>query len=242
MTMRSEREIKHGEYLAGEIPERVWGWDTPAGQVRAKRRAELIIEGGNIDLRSQVLEIGCGTGNFTEDFAKTGCDLLAVDISEALLKLASERNMSDHNVRFLQRRFEDCELEGPFDAIIGSSILHHLDLDDALIKIFQLLKPNGRLSFAEPNMLNPQVFIERMFRPLFPYVSPDETAFIRWNLKRKLQAVGFIDIHIVPLDWLHPGVPKKLINTIIFIEKICENTPFLQEFSGSLYINARRPN
>jgi 2-polyprenyl-3-methyl-5-hydroxy-6-metoxy-1,4-benzoquinol methylase len=34
-----------------------------------------------------VLEIGCGTGNFTELFAKTGADIIAVDISQELIRI-----------------------------------------------------------------------------------------------------------------------------------------------------------
>lgn len=39
MSERAEHEIQHGEYLAGEDTELIWGWRTPAGRVRAKRRA-----------------------------------------------------------------------------------------------------------------------------------------------------------------------------------------------------------
>jgi hypothetical protein len=42
---RAEREILHGKHLAVLETETVWGWGTPAGQLRARRRADLIIEG-----------------------------------------------------------------------------------------------------------------------------------------------------------------------------------------------------
>ena len=49
------------------------------------------------------------------------------------------------------------------------------------------------MSFAEPNMLNPQVYLERRFHylPMFAYTSPDETAFVRWKLAAKLRKAGF---------------------------------------------------
>ena len=172
-------ELEHGKYLAAGSAEEIWGWGTPAGQERARRRAAVILEGASVTSSSRILEIGCGTGMFTAAFAKSRADIVAVDISPDLLAKAAERNLA--RVRFVQKNFEDCELEGPFDAVIGSSVLHHLDIERALPKIFNLLKPGGRLSFAEPNMLNPQVFCERHFRRFFPYVSPDETAFVRTN-------------------------------------------------------------
>ena len=64
-------------------------------------------------------------------------------------------------VQFVEQRFEDSDAQGPFDAIVGSSVLHHLELRPALERIFQLLRPGGWMSFAEPNMLNPQIVIQK---------------------------------------------------------------------------------
>lgn len=90
-------------------------------------------------------------------------------------------------------------------------------------------------------MLNPQVFIERKFRNFFPYVSPDETAFVRWTFEPSLLKAGFRDIGIVPFDWLHPSVPGFLTGTVSRLGRVFEKTPLLREFSGSLYIKAFRP-
>ena len=74
----------------------------------------------------RVLEVGCGTGMFTEMFANRGAEIVAVDISPDLLKKARARGLA--NVKFCEKRFEDCDLDGSFDAVIGSSTLHHLDV------------------------------------------------------------------------------------------------------------------
>jgi 2-polyprenyl-3-methyl-5-hydroxy-6-metoxy-1,4-benzoquinol methylase len=34
-------------------------------------------------------------------------------------------------------------VEGPFDAVIGSSVLHHLEIEEAVPKIYALLKPGS---------------------------------------------------------------------------------------------------
>jgi len=239
---RAVHEIQHGEFLARGDTELIWKWGTPAGQVRAKRRAKLINIGVRLGPDSNVLEIGCGTGMFTEMFAQIGCSIIAVDISAALLRKAEERKLPKERVRFMQKRFEGCDIDGPFAAIIGSSILHHLQLNDGLSRIYELLKPNGIMCFAEPNMLNPQVVVERKLRWMFPYVSSDETAFVRWALRNDLQKTGFQDIEIVPFDWLHPSVPRQLINLVSAIGRVIENIPLLCEFSGSLHIKAVRPS
>ena len=240
-TSRAEREIIHGQWLADRDTEEIWGWETPAGRLRAKRRAELIISGAGLREGQRALEIGCGTGLFTEMFAATGAGILAVDISPELLERARARKLPPERVTFAAKRFEDCDVDGALDSIVGSSVLHHLDLDAAIRRMKLLLKPGGRISFAEPNLLNPQVFLERKFHylPVFSYVSPDETAFVRWRLARQLSEAGFGDIAIQPFDWLHPSTPVPLIGVVKAAGRILEATPLLREFSGSLYISAR---
>lgn len=189
----------------------------------------------------RAVEIGCGTGLFTEMFARTGADLVAIDISGALLERAKTRDLPPDRVRFVEGPLEDAPLEGPFDAVIGSSVLHHLDLPVALSRIHSLLKPGGRLCLAEPNMLNPQVFLERKFRRWFPSVSPDETAFVRYRLHRLLSEKGFTGISIAPFDWLHPATPPLLIPLVQRVGRWFEQIPGVRESAGSLLIRCIRP-
>jgi SAM-dependent methyltransferase len=190
-----------------------------------------------------VLEVGCGTGVFTELFARTGASILAVDISPDLLEKAKQRHLPGGKVRFLTAPFEECDAHGPFDAVVGSSVLHHLEVERSLRKIHALLRPGGIMAFGEPNMLNPQVFAMKNI----PWVkrllgdSPDETAFVRWRLAALLRAVGFTDVRITPIDWLHPRTPRWLIGPVALLGRALEYTPLLREFSGSLLISARRP-
>jgi 2-polyprenyl-3-methyl-5-hydroxy-6-metoxy-1,4-benzoquinol methylase len=203
------------------------------------RRGALILEGARIGPGSRVIEIGCGTGLFTEAFARSGAQIIAVDLSPELLAIARQRQLS--NVQFLEKSFEDCAVDGPFDAVIGSSVLHHLDLERAWPKILALLKPGGRISFAEPNMLNPQVYCERHFRRFFPQVSPDETAFVRRRLTRDLKRMGFALVDVQPFDWLHPATPPAFIPGVLFLGRALEAAWPFREFAGSLRIRATRP-
>lgn len=246
-TSRAANEIAHGRMLAAAQSEALWGWSTPAGQSRARRRAELIIAAAGLRPGRSVLEIGCGTGWFTGQFAATGARLVAVDISPDLLAKATERQLPADRVRFELRRAENLSLADPafqefaahgFDAIIGSSVLHHLDIPAAIDTCKRLLAPGGRMVFAEPNLLNPQVWMERTFRSWFPYVSRDETAIVRWELQRRLQQAGFSDVAIKPFDWLHPATPPALIRAIEGAGRVLEQVPGVREFAGSVLIAA----
>lgn len=190
----------------------------------------------------KVLEIGCGVGMFSELFARYGVSLLCVDISPDLIGEARRRfEGKESDIAFIAAPFEECTAHGPFDAIIGSSVLHHLDCEKAFPKILELLKPGGVMSFCEPNYKNPQILLERTFRKFFPYVSPDETAFFAGVLRADLERCGFCEIAITPFDWLHPKSPQWLIPLVQKMGNILENTPLLRDFSGSLHITASRP-
>ncbi|HLY24782.1 MAG TPA: class I SAM-dependent methyltransferase [Aggregatilineales bacterium] len=241
---RSQNEILHGQMLADSgNPEKIWNWDSPAGKVRAVRRGKLLAQSADIKPGMQILEVGCGTGVFTELLSKYGAHILAVDLSPALLAVARARNLSPDQVEFREMRFEDGEADGPFDAIIGSSVLHHLELAVACERIFALLKPGGVIAFAEPNMLNPEVWLERHVRAygVRKGVSPDETAIVRWKLADRLKKIGFTEIQIANVDWLHPASPKSLIPAIYSLGLWLEKIPLVREFSGSVLIRACRP-
>ena len=100
------------------------------------------------------------------------------------------------------------------------------------------------MCFAEPNLLNPQVFIERKFNSFIPwlwYLSEYETAFIRFNFRDLLLSMGFEDVEITPFDWLHPSTPPSLIPLVSLIGRMLEKVPGIREFAGSLCIRCRRP-
>jgi SAM-dependent methyltransferase len=232
---RLARELVHGAQLAADHPIDRWGWGTPAGQRRAARRGALLGAAAALGPGRRVLELGCGTGLFTAIFAATGCDLTAIEPVPALLAQAEARGIP---VRLLARPLEGCEGLGPFDAIVGSSVLHHLEQPAALHTLHALLRPGGRIAFAEPNRLNPQVWAMFTFRRFWPDVSPDEQAFTRWPMARALAAAGFADVQIRPFDWLHPATPARVIPLVDRLGRLAERAPLVREFAGSLLLTA----
>jgi 2-polyprenyl-3-methyl-5-hydroxy-6-metoxy-1,4-benzoquinol methylase len=240
---RFQHEIEHGRLLVQSgNPERIWNWDSPAGKVRAARRGQLLIETAGLKHGMRTMEIGCGTGLFTELLATSGAFILAIDISPDLLALARSRKLPPEQVEFREMRFEDSDEIGIFDAIVGSSVLHHLDIALALPRMYTLLKPGGRIAFAEPNMLNPQVWAERHIPSIRRRngVSEDETAIIRWQLSKNLRAIGFRNITIRNVDWLHPQTPQPLIRAVYNFGLVLEKIPVIKEFSGSVIICAQK--
>jgi len=238
------REIEHHRRIA-PIAERFWSWTTPSGARRAQRRAQIFVDEGRLGPSKRVLEIGCGTGVFLEMVAASGATLHGIDLSVDLLTRAADRvrplgNVSLHRGNVEQLPFPD----GSFDAVYGSSILHHLHLMPALREVFRVLRPAGRCVFTEPNILNPQVAFMFHFKLGKEYfgVSPDEMAFSRSHARRSLEDAGFADVVVSPFDFLHPSVPRSLLNPVQGLGKGLERIPGIREIAGSLLMRGEKPS
>src|SRR4029450_6753102 len=110
---------------------------------------------GGVGPGKRALEVGCGTGVFLEKVAACGADIVGIDLSEDLLAKARVRLAGKANVRVDPSNARDPPY--PHDTVgaaYGSSILHHLDLSAALEAVHRVLKPGGRIVFAEPNIVN----------------------------------------------------------------------------------------
>jgi 2-polyprenyl-3-methyl-5-hydroxy-6-metoxy-1,4-benzoquinol methylase len=240
---RVENELDHGRFLARQGAEKVWGWGTPAGRLRADRRTEMIARGARLKPGMRIVEVGCGTGLFTELFARLGVHVTAVELSPDLLDIARERGIDPSLVTFVHGRFEDVDLPKTFEAVVGSSVLHHLEVASALEKARTVLRSGGAIAFAEPNMLNPQIAVQKNVPIVKRWAgdSPDETAFFRWQLKRMMEHAGFVDAHVTPFDWLHPSTPRPLLRVLGGVGRVFEAVPVVREFAGSLVCSATAP-
>lgn len=94
---------------------------------------------------NRALDVGCGLGFFAQKLAERSEFVEALDIDNAILEEASDRN-SAPNICYLQADFLEADLsEGSYDAIISIASLHHMDLETALAKMKVLLRSSGKL-------------------------------------------------------------------------------------------------
>jgi len=237
---RLERERAHGKVIL-EGQESNWGWRTPAGRVRRERRASYLTElARSFQAPVRVLELGCGTGTFTGDFSRSFSDLTAIDISDSLLEVAAQRFP---NVKFVNADIHATPFEpASFDLVVGCSVLHHLEWDDALKEVFRILRPGGALRFTEPNLLNPQIFLQKNWPWLKKRMgdSLDETAFTPQRIRRSLESAGFASVSAEPFEFLHPATPEAWVPAVVRLESWVEKTP-LRKIAGSIKISAMRP-
>jgi ubiquinone/menaquinone biosynthesis C-methylase UbiE len=93
-----------------------------------------------------VLEIGCGTGAFARRLAERSEQVLALDLSPEMIRLARERSAQFTNIEFQLADVRDVQLDfETFDCIASIATLHHLPLAEMLLKMKAALKPGGVL-------------------------------------------------------------------------------------------------
>ena len=74
----------------------------------------------------RVLELGCGSGQVTEQLAATGADVTAVDALPEMLRRAAQRAP---RATFIEADITSADLPGSFDRIVLSFVLHNFDTE-----------------------------------------------------------------------------------------------------------------
>lgn len=93
----------------------------------------------------RAVDLGCGSGVHTALLADHYAEVLAVDLSEPMLRLARTRRPRTH-VRYEHRDLADVTEgeDGLFDLVFCAYTLHHVpDLSEALVHLRSLVRPGG---------------------------------------------------------------------------------------------------
>lgn len=94
--------------------------------------------------RDQMLELGCGTGHWTEFFLKEGFELTALDISEPMLELARIKGL---NAKFIKGDTVKLPFaDESFSVVASITMLEFVQNQDVVLReMYRVLKPSGYL-------------------------------------------------------------------------------------------------
>lgn len=98
-----------------------------------------------------VLDAGCGPGVHSIRVAKAGCRVCAIDLSDTMLRHASQRICREGVENLIQLHRGDLTrlhyAEASFDYIFSWGVIIHIpEADLALAELARVLKPHGRLA------------------------------------------------------------------------------------------------
>jgi ubiquinone/menaquinone biosynthesis C-methylase UbiE len=107
------------------------------------------------------LEIGCGTGAFARQLAKRCKQVIALDFSAEMIRVARSRSTQFDNLEF---QLADAMIwdfpQSHFDFVCSIATLHHLKQHELLLKIRDALKPRGVLVVLD--LVESSSLVERM--------------------------------------------------------------------------------
>ncbi len=145
------------ETLVNNFSRNAYDYDKYA-QVQRKAAFELLKRIGEGDFE-RILEVGCGTGNYTcllrEKFKKS--QIKAIDISAKMIEVASVK-LKDNNIKLMVQDAENLSLGGSFDLVTSNACFQWFeDLEKALISYKSMLKKGGVIAFS---IFGPRTFWE----------------------------------------------------------------------------------
>jgi ubiquinone/menaquinone biosynthesis C-methylase UbiE len=110
---------------------------------------EFAVATAAVGAGSEVLEVGCGTGQLTESLACYGFRLTAIDIGPSMVA-AARRRLDGPALWFQVSSFEDfAAASASFDLIVSGTAFHWVDPEVRFRKPARLLRPGGWLALLE---------------------------------------------------------------------------------------------
>ncbi len=184
----------------------------------------------------EVVEIGCGRGQFSRFLARYARQVTGVDFSEAAIRIAREKNeclAGTPAPLFLVGSADALPFPAHhFDTLFSCECLEHLPAPKQALREFaRVLKPGGHLILTTENYSNGMLIAwARAWFSGRPFnsgagIQPIEQFFVFWRVKRWLRQAGFDHIRLTGhhfVFFLAPGThPHR------FVRERFEH-PFLQ--------------
>ena len=158
----------------------------------------------------RVLDIGCGYGGSSIDLLQQQASYVhGIDISQRFIASAksfAQPNRLDFDLHDISQSFQ-----GKYDVIFGRSILHHLDYQEVLSRLYtDNLNPNGIMIFMEP--LGSNLLLRMYWQIAKDAHTPDERPFMRRDLNWLSRQFDFSFIPINYFSLLFGIISSKLFS------------------------------
>jgi len=122
----------------------------------------------------KILEVGCGSGKATVMLGGMGRDLLALDISDALITVARKNTSHLPNVDYKIVSFEDADVNpNSFDLIVAAQSWHWVDPSIGYPKAHKILTESGSIAVICKHQDDKRSSFVRRFRVLYKSHCPN---------------------------------------------------------------------
>jgi len=117
-------------------------------------KQKICIEELNPKENESILDVGCGSGFFAREAAKRHAKVVALDMSENMLKVAKEFAKRENlNIKFVIGDAKNLHFkDSSFDKLIAVDLIEHLTNPEIFIKeIGRVIKSGGKVVLAWPH-------------------------------------------------------------------------------------------
>ncbi|WP_414625023.1 class I SAM-dependent methyltransferase [Calothrix sp. CCY 0018] len=118
-------------------------------KTRPRYPQELInrtVELAKLSKNTKILEIGCGPGTATTEFAKLGFSMVCLEPSQEACNLARQNCAGFPNVEIINTTFEEWELQAnTFNTVLAATSFHWVSPEVGYPKLEKALKDDGNL-------------------------------------------------------------------------------------------------
>tara|TARA_Y100000310_G_scaffold337898_1_gene426147 strand:+ start:2000 stop:2713 length:714 start_codon:yes stop_codon:yes gene_type:complete len=210
-------------------------YKSKAGRFFMNKKLRTTYRLSNLNKEDKVLEIGCADGCYTFEFAKKGCNITGLDLSEEIIKTANRYNKS-RSIKFKVGDVEKLPFDDEsFDKIISFSALRYLpSLDKAFSEIHRVTRKGGVIIIDFPNMLNP------WFNYLKPLITggthPHDHSYTTHFIERKLRKHGFKHIKTKTILFTPKIVPNNLSFLFEITDNLLEKLPLINRLGAIIMV------
>lgn len=129
----------------------------------------------------KVLEMACGTGNFTKYLCKDGYEVICFDASDDMLSIAFDKLSNYNNLTILNQNMIDFEINSKFDLVLAicdslNYITDYKDLVKVFSNVYKHIEDNGIFVFDINSMYKLKNIIGNN-----TFVEDNEEVFYVWE-------------------------------------------------------------
>jgi dolichol-phosphate mannosyltransferase len=193
-----------------------------------------------------LLDLGCGDASWTQKISEVNHHanpICAATFDPEYHEKLKLQNLSANIEPVLLDSLPGALKNRQFDFVVAWHMLPSENYSQFLLNVKQFLKPGGKFLLFEPNPWNPYYQLRNFFSKLLfiKKFKGKRATFNRIQMMSILSDIGFTGIKILPYDFLFPPIPKFMLWPMQNLSLILENTPYLRNFSGDLYLNGQKP-
>ena len=191
----------------------------------------------------KILDLGCGTGNFTKKLSLLSDQIYGCDISPKSIERAKYLYPK---IKFSVQDIKKLSFENnSFDVIIFSGVLHHFNnLYKPLKEAKRILKKDGLIFSYDPNLKNPFFWLYRRKNSLFyskKGVTENEEPLKQKEIENMMKLHNFnnIDIYAIsnmPMKSIGDKKLSFLIPFYNYADYLLNIVPFIRNSIGSFLI------